>query len=284
MLVTGSRGFIGRHVMALGRESGYEMLEGGRDSGWFSSHDCARVLADVNAVIHLAGRYPVQGAPAPSLWEAFDANAVSTALLLDACARSGLSRVVLASSANVYCPCDTPRQSEKDPTPATSPYATSKLCAETLVRSHGGVVLRLFNVYGPGQERSSAFVDIARQTLRGERVRIFDDRPVRDFVFVTDVARALITAASRTVVEGSVFNVGTGRGASIGELARLILQAYGLDADVEVVGPSARSVDAVVADPSRIAEALGWTSVVTLERGVRETLAAMQCAVRSRAS
>ena len=235
LLVTGSRGFIGRHVMAVGREAGYEMLESGRDSDWFRSRDCMQVLADVNAVIHLAGRYPVRGEPAPSLWEAFDANAVSTAILLDACARSGLTRVVLASSANVYCPCDTSQQSEKDPTPATSPYAASKLCAEALVRSHGGVVLRVFNVYGPGQERSSVFVDIARQVLRSESVRIIDDRPVRDFVFVTDVARALITAASRAVAEGSVFNVGTGRGTSIGELARHIVKVCGFDGNVEVV-------------------------------------------------
>lgn len=278
ILITGPSGFIGRHTVAAASALGHVVVPWRRRDGWFDRPHARAALDGTDAVIHLAGRFPEQGGRSLALLDAFRANVEPTAVLLDACERVDIRRVVLASTAQVYHPCSTPIQTESSRNPGRTAYAASKLCAEALVRAHGGISLRLFNVYGPGQSPYNVFMTIARQALEKDPVRILDDRPVRDFVHVADVARAFVAAAHQSDPLPDTVNIGTGHGTSIQELARLILDSVGRHDSATAGNRDDTVVDSYIADITLARDALGFYPEVELERGISDTIACLRAA------
>ena len=166
-----------------------------------------------------------------------------------------------------------------------SVYAVTKLAGERHVLLHhrtGGppaVALRFFNVYGPGQPADSPYSGVlarfSAQALAGERSEIHGDGgQTRDFVFVADVVDALVLALEGASAEpgGHVFNVGTGRSASVRELWRLVADAAG-SAPAPAFGPvRAGDMRHAAADTRQAAEILGFRARVPLREGIKALL------------
>lgn len=271
ILISGADGFIGRAVMACARAKGHEVL------AWDDIPADHGRLRSVQAVIHLAGRYPVVGRTTPSARELVEANTALTAAVLDACQRAQAApRIVFASTAAVYGPQpDAPLAEHAPPRPAGA-YGASKLGAEALLQAASGphVSLRLFNVYGPDQPRGNVFDTIAAQFDESGPVRVLDLRPVRDFIHVDDVARAFVAAATHPAPLPPVINIGSGQGTPVAALARCILDAAGQSRPVEsTLALEGQSRDRAVADVSLAGSALGWTPSIDLAQGVADTLA-----------
>ena len=138
-------------------------------------------------------------------------------------------------------------------------------------------VLRLFNVYGPRQQPGSPYSGVisifARQAFADEPLTIDGDgRQTRDFVFVGDVVKALVSACLEPVAEGRIINLGTGVETSIDSLARLILELSGGNGERRH-GPSrAGDIRRSVAQIERASELLGYQPEVPLRDGLRKTL------------
>jgi UDP-glucose 4-epimerase len=135
-------------------------------------------------------------------------------------------RVIYASSGVVYgdngiVPFDINSDCNSD----LDPYAKSKIICESKVLQNGGVVVRLANLYGPGMSQKNIMSDILRQLPLSGDVLVNDDKPIRDFLAVTDAAEAfnkiLITNPK------GIVNVGTGVGTSIHNLAKILLDLSG---------------------------------------------------------
>jgi dTDP-L-rhamnose 4-epimerase len=161
---------------------------------------------------------------------------------------------------------------------ALSKYDQERLCL-ILGQAHRRptVALRFFNVYGPRQALSNPYTGVlavfAARLLNGKRPLVFEDgRQRRDFVHVTDVARACRLALERPEVDGEVLNVGSGRPVSIGELAERIAAAVGRpDLAPEITGRyRAGDIRHCFADIGRAQRVLGYEPAVRLEDGVRE--------------
>lgn len=177
--------------------------------------------------------------------------------------------------------------SRVEPRPS-SVYAATKLAQEHLVRTWGqargvaAVVLRLQNVYGVGQSLTNPYTGIlplfAKLARSGEAIPLYEDGDiVRDFVHVTDVARALLLAASPAgsdpdALPGAI-DIGSGVPTTITEVARLV--AAGYDAPAPVVTGRFRDGDVryACADVSAAAQLLGWHPEVPLAAGVAELCA-----------
>jgi len=238
----------------------------------------AAFVEGADAVVHLAGP--------PSVAESFRdplghlrVHGEGTATLLEACRERGIRQFVYVSSAEVYGqPLRSP-VSEDHPLSARSPYAAAKICAEKLVEayahSHGvrAVVLRPFSVYGPGASAQSLISSIVALARAGEPIALRDLKPVRDYCFVTDVARAIAQACALETRSLEVFNLGTMRGASVAEVARLLADALGargpVQQAVERDRPGKSEIYELVADNRRARSVLGWEPEVTLEEGLR---------------
>lgn len=301
VLVTGAAGFIGGHLLqrlveqdipttALGSLSATRSPPAGLQRPpltWVRADACdvdamTALLRGHSAVIHLAGRYPLFGAPADAI-AYVHANTVATAVMLVACERAEVQRFVLASSAQVYGRPDRLPIHESQALNGATAYAASKLGAETLVRAHAaghgleGLSLRLFNVYGPRQPASNVIATVAGQALAGGPVSIHSAHPERDFVYVGDVVDALLAAMHCPIADGRAVNIASGTSVNVGDVAKRILRLAGRPAEALRIrhgecASTATNPDCVRADVRRAQDLLGWTPTTSLDDGLAHTL------------
>lgn len=230
-----------------------------------------RALDGIDAVVHLAAAVGV-GRSMYEVERCTSINNLGTAVLMDRLVRRPVERLVVASSMSVYgeglyvdptgAPREVPgrtleqlRRAEWDPrsngqrleptaTPETktarldSVYALSKYDQERMClvvgRAHGipTVALRLFNVFGPGQARSSPYsgvlADIALQVIGGRAPLVHEDgEQRRDFVSVRDVARAFCLALESERAAGAAINVGSGAWRTLAQVGRRVAKLVG---------------------------------------------------------
>jgi UDP-glucose 4-epimerase len=195
--------------------------------------------------------------------------------------------VVYASSAAVYGNTNLTPISEETSTAPVNAYGVDKLGCEMHAavggRIHDLAVigLRFFNIYGPRQDPNSPYSGVVsifcRRMLEGVPIEIHGDgTQVRDFVYVDDAVRALRRAMRLAVPrEPRVFNVCTGTGTQIGELARIIAQVR--DVPFEPCHAPSRigDVQVSIGDPRRARRDLGFDAEIGLAHGLAQTLAAM---------
>jgi dTDP-L-rhamnose 4-epimerase len=168
-----------------------------------------------------------------------------------------------------------------------SVYAATKLAQEHLCRILGTaygmswVILRYFNVYGPGQSLANPYTGIlstflARAT-HGKAIEVYEDgRESRDFVFIDDVVAATRRALFLTEdqPQAVVLNVGTGIPVSIADLARTLVRVGGWNVPVEITGGyRVGDVRHAVADTRRAKRVLGFEATTSLDEGLRRWLA-----------
>lgn len=175
-----------------------------------------------------------------------------------------------------------PTQEELAPRPI-SVYGSTKLMQEQLVQQlvprDRWVILRLQNVYGPGQSLRNAYTGVlthfCRKALAGETIPVFEDGQItRDFIYIDDVVSALLGACRRAQAAGHVINIGSGKPVTLLDVARDIARVTGLPADrVRVTGEyRGGDVRHATADITRAGRLLGWQPEVGLATGVAATV------------
>lgn len=295
--VTGGAGFIGHHLVTglLARGDQVHVIDDfstGRRSRLAPFGDSVAVtegsildpvaldesFEDCEVVFHEAAIASVaQSLVAPRLTN--EVNTSGTIEVMLAAARKGVRRVVLAGSSAVYgVPEVLPCTETQRPAPL-SPYGASKLAAEHYVHSLGqllGVetlVLRYFNVYGPGQDPASEYAAVvprfiaavasgARPTINGT------DDITRDFVYIQDVVDANLLAARASSPSALTCNVASGAQTTLRALLKAVCAAVGRDID-PVIGPGrAGDIQHSFADISLAQSLLGYDPSVGLGDGI----------------
>ncbi|MEK6255887.1 MAG: NAD-dependent epimerase/dehydratase family protein [Chloroflexota bacterium] len=297
-LITGAAGFIGSALAnQLAREGhqvrGIDDLSAGDSNSLYEDVHFTRgdvndrpklwtLLQDVDCVYHLAARVSVS----ESMLYPREYNAVNvggTVSLMEAMRDVGVNRVVFISSGAVYG--DQPQQplvEDVAPLPQ-SPYAVSKLAAEFYVRTIGSlwgietVSLRVFNAYGPGQimpaSHPPVIPNFLKQAVRGGSLVISGDgNQTRDFVYISDVVRAMVAAATAPGVDGIVINVGSGRETKMREVVEGILEITGKQAEAIYSPRSDMGVLRMCADLTLAGDLLGYKPKTTLEQGLSKIL------------
>jgi len=300
IMVTGAAGFIGHHIVEVLSEQGYSVV--GVDTFIRSSPRAYRILEELDVKVHrvdvrntweLAGLMKnvdavVHAAALVSVEESFerpelymDVNATGVASVSRAAMVRGVERIVYLSSAAVYGdPVKLPIR-EDHPLNPISIYGVSKTAGEMVLKSmaaKGGynyVILRLFNVYGPGQERSpyaGVLTVFAKRALRGEPLIIYGDgEQTRDFIYVGDVADAVVKALETDNVN-ETYNIGSGVETRIKDLAELVIKAVGMDIGVEHAPPRKGDIRRSVAEISKSRLMLGYNPSIRLEDGVKRLI------------
>ena len=235
-----------------------------------------RVFTDHDAVVHLAAQTGVPGSLADPRRDC-QVNVIGTLNVLEAARKSGVRRVVFASSNAPLGRQSPPATEDKAPLPV-SPYGASKLAGEAYCLAYHGswglqtIVLRFGNVYGPFSAHKHSVIATFMQAVRLRKdVTIDGDgSQTRDFIYVADLCRA-ISLALASQVAGEVFQIATGVETSITHLAVLI-QGFA-DGDVRTsYGPSRQGdVKRSYSGIEKALRVLSWQPTVSLPDGLRET-------------
>ncbi len=297
-LITGAAGFLGSALAnQLAREGhqvrGLDDLSTGEPQALFEDVHFTRgdvsdrpklwtLLQDVDCVYHLAARVLV----AESMLYPREYNAVNvggTVSLMEAMRDVGVGRVVFISSGAVYGDQQAQPVNESMHPQPHSPYAVSKLAAEYYVNTIGAlwgidtVILRVFNAYGPGQLLPPAHAPLIpnflRQAVRGGSLVVHGDgRQTRDFIYVSDVVRAMIAAATAPNLNQTVLNVGTGQETSVRDVAGKVLELTGKKGEILYTPRNDGGVSRLCADITQAKKKLSFTPRYDLTEGLRLTL------------
>ena len=303
-LVTGGAGFIGSHVADLFLANGWGVtvvddLSSGKKENLpaeakfheigINSPELVRLVTEqeFEVIAHLAGQIDVRKSVADPIADA-TTNILGTVNLMEALRAAGAkARVVFTSTGGaVYGDFNTPPNFEtytKDP---ESPYAIAKLSTEYYLAYYGRVhnmesaALRFGNVYGPRQDphgEAGVVAIFCGRILDNRPLTIFGDgRQTRDYVYVGDVARAVFLAATvplpeKEKLDARAFNIGTGEGTSVLEIARLLQDTAASNVPIEFAPhrPGEQQESSVNAD--KALKLLGWAPQLTLAEGLAET-------------
>ncbi|MDE2481018.1 MAG: NAD-dependent epimerase/dehydratase family protein [bacterium] len=298
IVITGGAGFIGSHITDAYLAAGHDVLVldslwehgGGRranvpDRASFMHMDIrdegvARVMQEFrpDIVSHHAAQHSVAISARDPKFDA-EVNVIGLLNVLDAAVKTGVKKVIFASSGATF---GTPERfpiTERTPQHPTSPYGITKMVAEHYLRFYKAekgldfTALRYGNVYGPRQDPNgeagviSIFIG---KFLKREGVRIdWDGEQTRDYVFVKDVAQANLRALDAG--SGNCYCIGTNVKTSVNDVYRALVEISGFEAPL-THGPK-RAGDARDAqfDPALAKQELGWVPQTKLLDGMRET-------------
>jgi nucleoside-diphosphate-sugar epimerase len=305
VLVTGGAGFIGSHIVrrmldlehevvvldnfSTGRRSNLEAVaseidvhEG--DVGCLEHVEQA--VAGCDAVFHEAALPSVPRSIADPL-SSHQANATGTLNVLVAARDAGARRVVIASSSSVYGSVPDLPKRESMPTLPMSPYAVSKLAAESYCRAwfdlYGleTVALRYFNVFGPRQDPMSAYAAVVPRFIAayraGEPPVIFGDgQQSRDFTYVDNVVDANIGALESPAAPGRIYNIACHDSVTLNELAHQLRELMGVGTRPVHAAPRPGEVRHSLAAIDAAREDLGYAPQVSLREGLKRTIRAFE--------
>ena len=297
VLVTGGAGFIGSHIADACTAAGHQVLvmddlssgkpENVPPTARFERCDirAPRAAAVVEsfrpqAIVHHAAQMSVTRSVAEPAFDA-DVNVLGLINLVEAGRRSGLEKVVFASSGGtVYGEVDTYPITEEASTHPVCPYGVSKLAGEHYLfyyrRVFGlpYVALRYSNVFGPRQDphgEAGVIAIFSKKLLAGQDCTIFGDgEQTRDYVYVADVVRANLAALERDFCGG--VNIGTGIETNVNDLYAVIKRHAGGPGKAVHAEARPGELRRSVLSPALAEQALGWKPRVGLAEGLAETV------------
>ncbi len=294
ILVTGGCGFIGSHIVDQLIDENHQVLVVDNLSTGSREHLNSRaklVMQDITeagllpifqhfqpeVVIHEAAQIDVKISVEEPDFDAY-VNVVGTVKVLECCRKTGVRKVIYASSAAIYgdplrLPVD-----EEHPKNALSFYGISKRIPEDYIKVYHDLcgldytILRYANVYGERQNahgEGGVVAIFSKRLQNGAPIRIFGDgEQIRDFVYVRDIAKANILAIAAG--DGETMNVAREEATAVNQLLSAMEEAFGKKAQAVYREP-ARDCDIVHSylDHQRMREVFGWTPEFSLQEGLR---------------
>lgn len=295
-LVTGGAGFIGSHIASQLLERGIETIvidnfymgkreyipSGARvvEADILHAEKLNKEFAGVDVVFHNAARVSIRHSVA-DFYDDANVNIMGTVNVIQAAIKNKVKKMIYASSMAVYGDAQSLPIDENHPLQPTSPYGISKLASEKYCLQMGrffdfeAVALRYFNTYGTKQTLTPYVgvitIFINRLLQRKPPIIFGDGKQIRDFISVEDIALANILAMEKNC-GGEIFNIGTGKGTSVNEIAQLLIKHIDPHIKPEYgplqVGEPGNSL----ADITKAKELLGFVSRYRLEDRIDEII------------
>jgi len=303
ILVTGSSGFIGSHLVEYLVEKGYKVVAFDRYNsnssyGWLENSIYKKkikfILGDIrdydsvnkamkgcHCVMHLAA---LIGIPysyiSPTAY--LKTNVEGTLNVLESAKNLRLKQVIVTSTSEVYGTAIKKKLSEKSELKAQSPYAASKIAADQLslsyYRSFGLPVkiIRPFNTYGPRQSARAVIPTIITQALLKNKIKIGNLDATRDFLYVEDLCSAYEKILKSNKFLGEVINVGVDSEISIKKLILKIAKILKVElipvVEKQRVRPQKSEVFRLKCDNKKIKKMTNWKPKYQLDEGLKKLI------------
>jgi len=280
-LVTGSKGFIGKHLVSVLQKEGATVLEIDLEKGidltnWKQLNEFLKNERQIDVIFHLAAIVFIPYAfKNPRI--TYKVNTFGTLNMLEIAKEMNVNKFVFAST-YVYGPPQYLPIDEKHPIQATNPYTRSKIIAEELCKGYheeyglNCIILRPFNIYGKGQNKDFLIPYIIDQ-LPSEKIVLKDPNPLRDYVYIDDVISAYIKAATYGSKGFEIFNIGTGVSYSVKEIVDRVLHLSKRKIKVTYTSETRKNeIMNTVANIKKANEKLGWQPRIDIDAGLSRML------------
>jgi len=305
-LVTGADGFIGSHLTEKLLLQGYNVkafvyYNSFNSWGWLDTleknvlneieifagdirdpNGVRTALKDCDSIFHLAA---LVGIPfsyhSPDSY--VDTNIKGTLNILQAALQLDVKRVLITSTSEVYGTAQFIPITEEHPCQGQSPYSATKIGADSLAESFFRsfelpvTIVRPFNTYGPRQSARAIIPTIITQLLNDyKEIKIGNDAPTRDFVFVNDTVNGFIEIAKSEKTVGEKINIAAQSEISIGKLAQMLIDIINPKAkiiqDPKRLRPEKSEVQRLLGSNKKLKELTNWKQGYSLEKGLKETI------------
>lgn len=284
ILITGITGFIGTNLLRAFRAQGCQAYGiSSSPIGLLHYEKLATHLSRLcpTLVFHLGAHVMLQR-DYKTARRCFEVNIQGTLNLFEALAamRQKISRFIFVSTEEVYGKSPLPYR-EHQPVAPPSPYAISKIAGEQLCRYYHTIhgipytILRFATVYGPFQPELRFIPHLIKVALLGKDIPLDSGKSARDYVYIDDAINALIRAATFKAARGQTINIGNAESVSSRKLVRIIVSLTKSPSRIKYNSIPARAGEALVwrSDISKANKLLHWKPKVSLEEGLRESIA-----------
>ena len=305
ILVTGAGGFIGSHLVEALLEQGFLVRAFVRytshaGTGWlkeipsrwkshwepfFGDIRDARLVGeavrDCWGVYHLAALIGIPySSIAPTSY--INVNVEGTLNVLEAARASTMERVIITSTSEVYGTARFTPITEQHPLQPQSPYAASKIGADSLALSYHHsfglpvTIVRPFNTYGPRQSSRAILPTIIHQALASDAIRVGNRLPIRDLVHVKDTVAGFLAIGNSKKCIGQIINLASAVGVQVEELIHLVTAQVGRHLPIleeeSRKRPESSEVHRLIGSAEKAAELVGWLPRISLDEGLAQTI------------
>jgi len=304
ILITGSAGFVGSHLVQACLAQGYEVrafvhYNSMNSAGWLDTLDSRgeievvsgdirdfdsvrSAMLGVDGVFHLAALIGIPYSYVSPL-AYIRTNVEGTYNILQAARDLDTQNVIVTSTSETYGSAQYAPIDELHPMVGQSPYSASKISADNLAISYYRSfntpvkVARPFNIFGPRQSARAIIPSIIIQILAGKRdISLGNMKPTRDLTFVSDTVSGFLKIFHEPSFNGEYVNIGMNEEISIADLVTLIAHLMNVDirvmTDGERIRPTKSEVDRLRCDNKKLSQATDWTPAYTLSEGLLETI------------
>jgi len=235
--------------------------------------------ANPNFLLHLAAIHFIPFCQTePELTDAVNVRGTQNVVTAMQRLGSGSRKIVFASSASVYGDSPDPSHEDNQPNPSGI-YGKSKLRGEAIIKKFSEIynIIRMFNVYGPGDTNPHLVPSILEQLQIGREIRLGNPTPRRDYVYITDVACAIADVLDKGKTN-QIYNVGTGASHSVKDVAENILRVSGQRKRVKLCFEEPDRMrkgetSSLCACIDKIRQDTGWQPQISLTKGLENILA-----------
>ena len=273
ILITGSEGFVGKNLIRYLKNYSFQIIETKDKSFDLKLNESWKQIEKCDYLIHLAGKSFV-----PKSWEEparfIENNILLITNALEYC-RVNKTKLIFLSS-YLYGNCKKMPIKENAPIEATNPYALSKLLSEKLCYFYknnfqvNNIILRVFNLYGPGQPKEYLLSKITNQVRNEKIIKVDNLSPKRDYVYIDDLCSAIVKAINYKGKE-HIFNIGSGKSYSVKEVIDFIQNIYGTSFNIKEKKLIRKNeILNTIADINLAKKELEWFPIYDLKEGLKK--------------
>ncbi len=303
VLVTGSEGFIGSHLVEGLLRKKYNvtalvLYNSFSDIGWLknikknkklkivfgdlTSFDLIKNISrNCEKIFHLGAQISI-----PYSYKSPDAflnnNVKGTINILQAAKINKVKKVIVTSTSEVYGSAIYTPMDENHPMNAQSPYSASKISADKFSESFAlsfdlpVIIARPFNNYGPRQSTRAIIPTIIRQLLSNSKINLGNINTSRDFVFVEDTVDAIIRLSNSKYKNAEVFNICSGRSIKVSEIVKLISKMLKKKSEIVIESkrrrPKKSEVNLLLGSNKKIKNKIKWKPKTNFKAGLEKTI------------
>lgn len=275
ILLTGSTGFVGKNLLPKLINLGYDVIQLSSKDGDIAKEETWINLPQTEIVIHLASKTSV-----PESWtksyDYINCNLMGTVNALNYCKQHN-SKLIFISS-YLYGNPDQLPINENALLKPTNPYALSKLLSEQACEYYSKsenietVILRPFNIFGPGQSDNYLIQFIISQLETSNIIKVKDLIPKRDYIYIDDFTDAIVKSLTLNS-NFNIFNIGSGQSYSVKEVIDIIQKLLNTDASVESENERRKNeIMDTIADISMANKILNWSPKISFIEGIQNIL------------